>query len=157
MRDMHNVLKCNPAKGDLMVPLVFCVDQTGTTSNMRWGVEPLLFTVSWLKRSIRNKRDGSAWRVLGHMPDFLKSKAAKAQSSQTEEGRGRAARNCHLALGVLLESVDEANEHFKKNKQTVCLGNCVKKTTLRLVIHHLMGDGKSQDQNSGRKGGCNAN
>jgi len=81
MRDMCNVLKCNPAKGDLTVPLVFCMDQTGTTSNMRWGVEPLLFAVSWLKRSICNKRDGRAWRVLGHMPDFLKSKAAKSQSS----------------------------------------------------------------------------
>ena len=91
------------------------------------------------------------------MHGFLKSKAAKVQSSQTEEGRGRAARNCHLALNALLESVDEANDHFKKSKQKVRLGNCVKKTTLRLVVHCLMGDGKSQDQNSGRKGGCNAN
>ena len=67
MRDMCNVLKRDPAKGDLTVPLVFHMDQTGTTSNMRWGIEPLLFAVSWLKQSIRNKRDGHAWHVLGCM------------------------------------------------------------------------------------------
>jgi len=155
MRDMHTELKYDPDKGDLIVPLVFYMDQTGTTSNMRWGVEPLLFAVSWLKRSMRNKRDGRAWRVLGYMPDFLRSKAAKAQSSQTADGRGRAARNYHLALDALLKSVAEANEHFKTNKQMVRLGKCVKKVTLRLVLHYLMGDGKSQDQNTGRMAGYN--
>ena len=152
--ESHNL---DTKKGDFVTPLTFYMDKTGTSPNLRWGVEPLIFTTSLFNIAHRNKRDGRAWRVAGYVPDNMRSAAAKSVGSQTKKGTGREGRNYHLVLSAILDSLRTANEHYNKTKTWVFIGDKMKHVCIHIMVFFLIGDAKSQDHNCLRYASYNCN
>ena len=127
-----------------MVPLILYVDKTGTSVMQRLGIEPVMFTIAFFKRSIRNKTDLS-WRPLGYIPDLdQKSRASKARERSTPAGKGRSCRNYHLCLDVVLQSLIDFQQS-QDSTMTIRLGQITKTVSIRCPIAFIIGDTKSQD------------
>ena len=133
------------------LPILICVDKTGTDAFQRHGLEPVMFTTALFKRHVRN--DPSAWRILGFIPDLeAKSSAVKKQSTSSVELMGLSCRNYHKCLSVVLQSFKAAQQ--RDMKFHLRLGSCVKHTSLLCPLAFVIGDAKSQDMLCGRFGGC---
>ena len=147
----------NPNSHDFVVPLIFHMDKTGTSPNMRWGVEPVMFALSLLKELIRNKRSCIAWHLLEHVNDCLRLAASKAKGSSSKNRSGCAAQNCHKTLSMILKSFEDATELLAKKLTWVQLGDKIKRCKIHLRVCFVIGDAKSQDANTGSCASFNTN
>jgi len=131
-----------------VMPLIFCVDKTGTDKMCRCSMEPVMVTTAVLKTKVRNSPRGA--RILGFIPELENtSSATKGQSE-----RGASVRNCHKCLKVLLSDVvDCQNEARQGHLETLLqLGPCLRKVNILLPLMAWLGDGKSEDCICGRCG-----
>jgi hypothetical protein len=129
-------LQVNP-KYDWLFPLIFYIDKTGTDVMQRFPLEPLMFTTTVLKRSVREK--ASAWRHLGFMPPC------------DDVGRNAEQRlaQYHRCLAVLLSDLIELQRSPPEVDVTID-GVTVRKRLI-LPVAFVMGDQQSQDKLCCRK------
>jgi hypothetical protein len=135
-QDTYDKLVVDP-NHDLLFPLIFYIDKTGTDVMQRFPLEPLMFTTSLLKRGIRENTN--AWRHLGFIPpcDRLDATAEYAMQS------------FHECLSELLSELKE----LQLNPPTVSFTLDGKTETRKLLlpVAFVMGDQLSQDKHCGRK------
>jgi Plavaka transposase len=122
---------------DLLMPIIFYIDKTGTDVMQRFPLEPLMFSTTLLKREIREK--ASAWRHLGFVPP-CDDAAATAESSM---------QSFHNCLSTLLSGLVE----LQRNPPTVefSVDNRSFRKRLLLPVAFVIGDQLSQDKHCGRK------
>ena len=116
---------------DLLFPLIFYIDKTGTDAMQRFPLEPLMFTTSLLKRCVRENTN--AWRHLGFIPPCDK--------------HGATMQSFHECLAELLSEL----KVFQSNPPTISFtfeGQTISKRLL-LPVAFVMGDQLSQDKHCG--------
>ena len=139
---------------ELLVPLVICMDKTGTDVLQRHNLEPVLFSLGFFTEKTR--RQDRAWRPLGCVNDLsLKSRAQAAKERSGVQGLGGSLRNYHRILRAVLSSLKEAME--APFETCVRIGNLVRKMNLRVCIIMIIGDMKSGDALAGKFGSHNLN
>jgi hypothetical protein len=127
--------------------LMLYTDKTGKGALNPHGMEPLVFTLTLLRESIRQRAD--CWRPLGFVPQFRKSSSAEERvQKQSKKSAGRLVRNYHLVLDALLADIVEC----QKNPPIVRmrLGNEWKFVTVRIFLVAVLGDALSNDVICGR-------
>jgi hypothetical protein len=135
-------------KTQFIIPIIMAIDKTPIAGNGRYSLEPLMFTTALLKNPVRE--NPRAWRHLGLVPDFEeKSKARRASYTTAEASKGRAQRNYHGALAIVLESFIKAQEgagipHALK------LGKMTKILSLQCPLAFVITDGLGADGIVGR-------
>jgi len=157
MNNMCKTMGLNPNSHNFIIPLIFFMNKTETSPNMRWGAEPVMFALSLLKELIRNKRSCIAWHLLEHVNDCLRLAASKAKGSSSKNRSGCAAQNCHKTLSMILKSFEDATELLAKKLTWVQLGDKIKQCKIHLRVCFVVGDVKSQDANTGNCASCNTN
>ena len=91
--------------GNFLVGIVLAADRTGNTFNLRFGTEPLLFTLSIINESLWHQP--RVWRPLAMIPcdrDCI-GQARGNLHSKRNEGMGSSYRNYHAYVRVALESL----------------------------------------------------
>ena len=91
--------------GNFLVGIVLAADRTGNTFNLRFGTEPLLFTLTIIKESLWHQP--RVWRPLAMIPcdrDCI-GQARGNLHSKRNEGMGSSYRNYHAYVRVALESL----------------------------------------------------
>jgi hypothetical protein len=135
----------NPFFFDLGI--ILYTDKTGKGALNPHGMEPLVFTLTLLRESVRQGPD--CWRPLGFVPQFRKnSSAVERVQKQSKQTAGRLVRNYHLVLDALLAGIVEC----QKNPPIVRmrLGNEWKFVTVRIFLASVLGDALSNDVICGR-------
>jgi hypothetical protein len=135
---------CDPVPGPLYFDLgiILYTDKTGKGALNPHGMEPLVFTLSLLRESARQRPD--CWRPLGFVPQFCKSSSALERvQKQSKQTAGRIVRNYHLVLDALLAGIVEC----QKNPPIVRLriGNEWKFVKVRIFLQAVLGDALSND------------
>ena len=142
------VRRMNLGKNDFLMPILLYMDKTGTDAYQRYGLEPVIFSVAILKRSVRNL--SSSWRSLGFIPDQeLRSKAEKNRD-RTSNMKGTSNRNYQQILRVVLESLVSYQHSGIPHQFNV--GPYRKSVMLWPKVCLVMGDAKSGDCLTGRYG-----
>lgn len=130
---------------DFLVPLVLYCDKTGTSINQRHPLEPFLFTLGIIRRSVRN--NPAAWRALGFIPD-LEAKSSAEKAFIRSKNTGYTTQTYHLCLEYILKGIQEVQErgivHWLR------LGDVAKCVRLRPEVAFIINDGKSADMITGR-------
>ena len=122
---------------DLLFPLIFYIDKTGTDAMQRFSLEPLMFTTTLIKQHIRQK--STSWRHVGFIPACDDASASAEKIMQC----------FHDCLSVVLKDLKE----MQRNPPIIELlidGKITKKRLL-LPVAFVMGDQLSQDKHCGRK------
>jgi hypothetical protein len=118
---------------DIMLPLILYMDKTGTDVNLRYSLEPVLFSLAAIPRVHRESRH--SWRHLGFVPQ---------KQSNTEEESASLLQFYHDCLSFLMEGLKEAQEN--PPILTVRLKNgCLVHRRALLPLMIVMGDQLSQD------------
>ena len=142
------VRRMNLGKNDFLMPILLYMDKTGTDAYQRYGLEPVIFSVAILKRSVRNL--SSSWRSLGFIPDQeLRSKAEKNRD-RSSNMKGTSNRNYQQILRVVLESLVSYQHSGIPHQFNV--GPYRKSVMLWPKVCLVMGDAKSGDCLTGRYG-----
>jgi hypothetical protein len=132
-----------------IIPIIMAIDKTPIAGNGRYSLEPLMFTTALLKNCVRE--NPRAWRHLGLVPDFEeKSKARRASYTMKAASKGRAQRNYHGALAIVLESFIKAQEHGILH--LLALGKTAKVLSLQCPLAFVITDGLGADAIVGRMG-----
>jgi len=122
----------------LLMPLIFYVDKTGTDVFQRYPLEPFMFTTAILRRDVRRKAD--SWRHLGFVPPVKGPESKKAINN---------IQSYHNCLKALLEDLVELQQHPPKLE--VNLGGIKKVVYVRLPVAFVIGDQVSQDVLCGKR------
>jgi hypothetical protein len=115
---------------EVLMPLIFYIDETGTDAFQRYPLEPLMFTFAIIRRHMREK--SSSWRHAGFVPkvgDFDNSLEAL--------------QIYHDCLSALL--ADLVDLQSSPPIVVLNLGGIKKRVKLILEVAFVMGDQKSQD------------
>ena len=91
--------------GNFLIGIVLAADRTGNTFNLRFGTEPLLFTLSIINENLWHQ--SRVWRPLAMIPCDRDSigQARGNLHSKRNEGMGSSYRNYHAYVQVALESL----------------------------------------------------
>ena len=125
---------------DFLLPLIMYVDKTGIDVNQRYPLEPLIYTLAIIKRSLRNYP--RSWRLAGYIPD-LENKSAAEMAQNRSKNPGATTQSYHLALGFVLRGIAQVQEEGIVT--WLRLGPYQKRVRLRIEVAFVMGDGKSAD------------
>jgi Plavaka transposase len=123
---------------DVLMPIIFYIDKTGTDVMQRFPLEPLMFTTTLFKHEIREK--ASSWRHLGFVPPCDDAAATAELSMQC----------FHDCLATLLSGLLEL---LQRNPPTVqfIVDKKMYRKRLILPVAFVIGDQLSQDKHCGRK------
>ena len=131
-----------------LFPIYIYIDKTPIDKNVRYGLEPVVFSTPIIKRSVR--QDPKCYRLLGFIPDLCsKSSALRSTMGVKKANKGMSNRNYHQCLSIVLESLKQAQQ----NPPLIWLriGDRIKNLRLVIVVAFVSGDGLSNDALCGRK------
>ncbi|KAL7571346.1 hypothetical protein ACA910_007661 [Epithemia clementina (nom. ined.)] len=120
--------------GVFLIPLLFAVDKTGTTQNQRYGLEPLLFTLSiFNKETMENP---NAWQPLGLIPCRKTEigQAARNIASNCISSHDNALFNYHRCLNAILGSLAMYQLETKAWREMLCTGACGKSIWQKTLV-----------------------
>ncbi len=134
-------------QNELLVPLIFYVDKTGTDSLQRHGVEPFMFTTSLI--NLKQRQSTRSWRVLCYVPE-LKGKSSAQSKVDNARLFGKHQRDYHKVLEKSLESLVMVQNNVVR--AWVRLGDQLKLVRLFFPVAMIVNDGKSADMLCNRYG-----
>ena len=132
---------------EYMLDMILYYDKTGTTGNQRYPLEPFVFTLSIIRRKLRN--NSRSWRPFGFMPD-LEAKSSADQVYSRGKNPGITQQTYHRFLSFILEGIKKVQDDGIVT--WLRLGNQVKKVVLRINVAFIIQDGKSADMTTLRRG-----
>ena len=114
-------------------------DKTGTDMAQRHGLEPIMITLNIFKQEIQNQCY-RAHRLLGYIPDLDQKSLAQKRQGKKPGSAGRAYRNYHACLKVILNSLEKVcRDGFDYH---LTLGKQARLVQIVVRVAIIMGNGK---------------
>ena len=136
---------CAPHSTDpihLNLGIILYTDKTGKGELNPHGMEPVVFTLTLLRESVRRQPD--CWRPLGFVPQFRKSSSALERvEKQSKITTSRSVRNYHLVLDTILAGLIECQRSPPIVR--IRFGNEWKFCVANIFMEALLGDALSND------------
>jgi hypothetical protein len=124
------------------IGIILYTDKTGKGELNPHGMEPVVFTLTLLRESVRRQPD--CWRPLGFVPQFRKSSSALERvEKQSKITTSRSVRNYHLVLDTILAGLIECQRSPPIVR--IRFGNEWKFCVANIFMEALLGDALSND------------
>ena len=132
-----------------IISLELYQDATGTDNKEGFSLEPVVLTTGLLKSEFNS--DHRSRFIIGYIPSFSNKKlsADQTRSGGTLKGFGSSVCDYHKCLSILLEPLVKAQTE-PRPLLTVRLGDQIRRVCVILLMGAVLGDGKSNDMQSGR-------
>ena len=127
-------------ENDILVPVIFFIDETTVAHNGSCSIEPVSFTLGIFNRETRGNPD--AWSILGYIPSMDSNTLNDTDVSRKGQSR---LKDYHAALKFILHSFRET-----QNKEKLIWNFYGKEYNLKIPIMFIIGDTKGHDKLVGR-------
>jgi len=107
---VHSCIKEEMKDTHFLFPIYIYIDKTPIDKNVRYGLEPVVFSAPLIKRSVR--QDPKCYRLLGFIPDLCsKSSAHQASMGTKVANKGMTSCNYHQCLSTILQSLRNTQQN----------------------------------------------
>jgi hypothetical protein len=127
-------------ENDILVPIIFFIDETTVANNGSCSIEPVSFTLGIFNRETRGNPD--AWSILGYIPSMDSN--CLNDTDVSKKGQSRL-KDYHAALKFILNSFRET-----QNNQRLLWNFNGTEYSLKIPIMFVIGDTKGHDKLVGR-------
>lgn len=134
---------------EILMPIVFFLDGGKVTE--RLSVEPLTFTIGWLKREIRNK--ASSWRTIGYIESYRDESELDEEKGKKNLSSKTKLNDYHSQLDILLREFKLLQGKDSGISWNLKLGNKTYPVVFKLALQVVLGDCKGNNILCGQKGG----
>ena len=133
------------ASKDFLLPIIFAMDKTTTSSTSNMSVYPVMFTTTIFNCNTRNK--AHAWRPLGYIP-IEQNFYSKAQWKKMDKVLKSKREN--QLFEIVLQSFRQAQQDGALDNVELKLGNHIKMVNLKVPLAFIIGDIQGGDGICGR-------
>ena len=133
------------ASKDFLLPIIFAMDKTTTSSTANMSVYPVMFTTTIFDCKTHNK--AHAWRPLGYIP-IEQNYYSKAQWKKMDKVLKSKREN--QLFEIVLQSFRQAQQDGALDNVELKLGNHIKMVNLKVPLAFIIGDIQGGDGICGR-------